>query len=132
MVSSCSLEGMLLTGFVPGLTITVTICIYCYIWAERSSGYKIAPQTTFQEFWAALKDGIWSLLLPVVIFAGIFSSSLTANAASVVACVYTLVVKLFIHKTTKWTGLKKVMVNSAVTSASLLIIVASATAFGKY
>lgn len=47
MVSSCSLEGLFLTGFVPGLTITVAMCIYCYIWAKRSSGYKVAPQPTF-------------------------------------------------------------------------------------
>ncbi len=132
MVSSCSLEGLFLTGFVPGLTITVAMCAYCYIWAKRNPGFRSAPTPTFTEFWAALKDGFWSLMLPVVIFAGIFSGAFTANEAAVVACVYALVVELFIHKTTKWAGLKKIMVSSAVTSASLLIIVAGATAFGKY
>lgn len=132
MVSSCSLEGLFLTGFVPGLTITVAMCGYCYLWAKRNPGFKAAPMPTFTEFWAAFKDGFWSLMLPVVIFAGIFSGAFTANEAAVVACVYALVVELFIHKTTKWGGLKKIMVNSAVTSASLLIIVAGATAFGKY
>jgi C4-dicarboxylate transporter DctM subunit len=132
MVSSCSLEGLFLTGFVPGLTITAAMCVYCYWWAKRNPGFRAAPFPTFKELVAAYKEGFWSLMLPVVIFAGIFSGAFTANEAAVVACVYALIVEMFIHKTTKWSQLRKIMVNSAVTSASLLIIVAGATVFGKY
>lgn len=132
MVSGCSLEGLFLTGFVPGFFITVGMCGYCYWWAKRNPGFQTAPPPTWPEFWNSLRDGFWSLMLPVVIFGGIFSGAFTANEAAVVACIYALVVEVFIHKTTKWGQLRKIMVNSAVTSASLLIIVAGATAFGKY
>ncbi|MFZ5586845.1 MAG: TRAP transporter large permease [Thermodesulfobacteriota bacterium] len=132
MVSACSLEGLFLTGFLPGLSITAAMCVYCYLWAKRNPGFKTMPFPTFKEFWAAFKDGFWSLMLPVVIFAGIFSGAFTANEAAVVACVYAFIVELFIHKTMQFGQVKKVMVNSAVTSATLLIIVAGATVFGKY
>ena len=71
-----------------------------------------------------LKDTFWSLMLPVIIFGGIFSGAFTANEAAVVACVYALIVELFIHKTVKFRDVKKITVSSAVTSATLLIIVA--------
>ncbi len=132
MVSACSLEGLFLTGFVPGIFIMAGMCAYCYVWARRHPGFQTAPTPTFGEVIAAFKEGFWSLMLPVVIFGGIFSGAFTANEAAVVACVYAFIVELFIHRTTKWGQVKKLMVNSAVTSATLLIIVAGATAFGKY
>jgi len=49
----------------------------------------------------------------------------------VVACVYAFIVELFIHKSMKLKQVKEIAVSSAVTSASLLIIVAGATTFGR-
>jgi len=71
-------------------------------------------------------------MLPVIIFVGTFSGVFTANEAAVVACIYAFIVELFIHKTMKFKDVKKVVVGSAVTSATLLIIVAGATCFGRY
>jgi C4-dicarboxylate transporter DctM subunit len=70
-------------------------------------------------------------MLPVIIFGGIFSGAFTANEAAVVACVYAFIVELFIHRSIKFMDVKKITVSSAVTSATLLIIVAGATCFGR-
>jgi len=83
------------------------------------------------EVLAVLKEGFWSLMLPVIIFGGIFSGAFTANEAAVVACVYAFIVELFIHRSIKFMNVKKITVSSAVTSATLLIIVAGATCFGR-
>ena len=61
----------------------------------------------------------------------IFRCVFTANEAAVVACVYAFIVELFIHRSMKLSAVKKITVNSAVTSATLLIIVAGATCFGR-
>ena len=89
------------------------------------------PVPSTMEVLAVLKEGFWSLMLPVIIFGGIFSGAFTANEAAVVACVYAFFVELFIHKSMKFTDVKRITVNSAVTSATLLIIVAGATCFGR-
>jgi tripartite ATP-independent transporter DctM subunit len=132
MVSACSLEGLFLTGFVPGVLIMAGMCAYAYFWAKRNPGFVEAPKPTWDEAWDAFRKGFWSLMLPVIIFGGIFSGAFTANEAAVVACVYAFVVELFIHRTMKFKQVKAVVVNSAVTSATLLIIVAGATCFGRY
>jgi C4-dicarboxylate transporter DctM subunit len=132
MISNCSLEGLFLTGFIPGILIMGGMCTYAYLWAKRNPGFVEAPVPTLGQVWDAFKKGFWALMLPVIIFGGIFSGAFTANEAAVVACVYALVVELFIHKSMKFQDVKKVMVNSAVTSATLLIIVAGATCFGRY
>jgi tripartite ATP-independent transporter DctM subunit len=132
MISACSLEGLFLTGFVPGVLIMAGMCAYAYVWAKRNPGFVEAPKPTWREAWDAFRKGFWSLMLPIIIFGGIFSGAFTANEAAVVACVYAFIVELFLHRTMKFKQVKAVIVNSAVTSATLLIIVAGATCFGRY
>ena len=132
MISNVSLEGLFLTGFVPGLLIIVATCVYSYFYYRKRTDFVRMPVPDFKQVISTLKEGFWALMLPVIIFGGIFSGAFTANEAAVVACVFAFVVELFIHKSIKFKDVKKITVSSAVTSATLLIIVAGATCFGRY
>lgn len=132
MISNVSLEGLFLTGFVPGILIIIATCIYSYFYYRKRTDFVRMPVPNFKKVISTLKEGFWSLMLPVIIFGGIFSGAFTANEAAVVACVFAFVVELFIHKSIKLKDVKKITVNSAVTSATLLIIVSGATCFGRY
>jgi len=132
MISNVSLEGLFLTGFLPGILIMIGMSLYTYFIHRKKTDFVQMPVPTFKEVLAILKEGFWSLMLPVIIFGGIFSGAFTANEAAVVACVYAFIVELFIHKSIKFKDVFNITVNSAVTSATLLIIVAGATCFGRY
>ncbi len=132
MISNVSLEGLFLTGFIPGVLIILGVCVYTYFFYRKKSDIVRMPVPNAGEVFATLKEGFWSLMLIVIIFGGIFSGMFTANEAAVIACVYAFVVELFIHKSMKLRDVKKITVSSAVTSATLLIIVAGATCFGRY
>ena len=95
MITNDSLEALFMTGFVPGVLIMVSFCIYTYVVCKRD-GMRGAPPPSFTEFVAVIREGIWALLLPVIIFGGIFSGVFTANEAAVVACVYAFIVEIFI------------------------------------
>lgn len=132
MISNCSLEGLFLTGFSPGILMIVGMCFYSYLVNRKRTEIVIMPIPSFKEVFETFKECFWALMLPVVIFGGIFSGAFTANEAAVVACIYAFIVELFIHKSLKWQDVKRITVSSAVTSATLLIIVAGATCFGRY
>lgn len=132
MISNVSLEGLFLTGFLPGILIMIGMSLYTYFIHRKKTDFVRMPVPTFKEVLVILKEGFWSLMLPVIIFGGIFSGAFTANEAAVVACVYAFIVELFIHKTIKFKDVFNITVNSAITSATLLIIVAGATCFGRY
>jgi len=131
MISNVSLEGLFLTGFLPGVLVMLGVCVYTYVIFRNRTEITRLPVPNFKETLAVLKEGFWSLMLPVIIFGGIFSGVFTANEAAVVACVYAFIVELFIHKSMKLSQVKEITVSSAVTSATLLIIVAGATCFGR-
>ncbi len=131
MISNVSLEGLFLTGFLPGVLIMLLTCLYSYFFFRNKKEIVRMPVPSFMDALAVFKEGFWSLMLPVIIFGGIFSGVFTANEAAVVACVYAFIVELFIHKSMKLSQVKQITINSAVTSATLLIIVAGATCFGR-
>jgi len=131
MISNVSLEGLFLTGFVPGILIMFGVCVYTYIYFRKKAEIVRMPVPTFKEVFGIFKEGFWSLMLPLIIFGGIFSGAFTANEAAVVACVYAFFVELVIHRSIKFSEVKKITVSSAVTSATLLIIVAGASCFGR-
>ena len=131
MISNVSLEGLFLTGFLPGLLIILAVCLYTFLYFRNKQEIVRKPMPDFKSTLKVLKQGFWSLMLPVIIFGGIFSGAFTANEAAVVACVYAFIVELFIHKSMKLSQVKDIVVSSAVTSATLLIIVAGATCFGR-
>lgn len=132
MISNVSLEGLFLTGFVPGVLIMLGVCLYTYWVFRKDTTIKVTPIPRPGEVIRVFKESIWSLLLPVIIFGGIFSGMFTANEAAVVACVYAFVIELFVHKSIKFSDVRRITVSSAVTSATLLIIVSGATCFGRY
>ncbi|MEA3465530.1 MAG: TRAP transporter large permease [Thermodesulfobacteriota bacterium] len=131
MITNDSLEALFLTGFIPGILIMGAMSLYAWLFC-RKKGMERRPRPKVREAIAVIRESIWALLLPVIIFGGIYSGVFTANEAAIVACVYAFIVELAIHRDMKLGDVKKVIVSSAVTSATLLVIVAGASVFGEY
>ncbi|NCO53142.1 MAG: TRAP transporter large permease [Deltaproteobacteria bacterium] len=131
MVSNDPIEALFLTGFVPGVLIMIAMSFYSYVYCKRRN-YKTLDRPTLKEIIAVLKESVWALCLPLLIFGGIYSGLFTANEAAVVACFYAFFVEVFIHKDMKLKDIKKVIISSSATSATLLVIVAGASVFGEY
>ena len=131
MVTNDSLEALFLTGFIPGILIMLAMSLYAW-WFCRRKQLPTQKRPTLKEAAAVVRESIWALLLPVVIFGGIYSGLFTANEAAVVACFYAFFVEICIHRDMRLREVKKVIVSSAITSASLLVIVAGASVFGEY
>lgn len=131
MVSNDQIEALFLTGFIPGIMIMFMTSLYAYFYCKKRN-YETLDKPSFKEIVAVFKESFWALCLPVLIFGGIYSGVFTANEAAVVACFYAFFVEVFIHKDMKIKDIKQIIISSAVTSATLLIIVAGASVFGEY
>ena len=131
MVTNDPIEALFLTGVLPGLLIMFAMSVYAFFYC-RKRGYRTLERQSFKQLLVVLKESVWALCLPLLIFGGIYSGIFTANEAAVVACFYAFVVEIFIHKDMKFRDVQKVIVSSSVTSATLLVIVAGASVFGEY
>lgn len=131
MVTNDPLEALFLTGFVPGILIMFFMSLYAYFFCKRRDALTM-PKPSLQEVLSTLRESFWALMLPVLIFGGIYSGYFTANEAAVVACFYAFIVELFIHRDLNLRDIKGVVISSAITSSTLLVIVAGASVFGEY
>ncbi|MCP3892539.1 MAG: TRAP transporter large permease [Desulfobulbaceae bacterium] len=131
MVSNDQIEALFLTGFIPGLLIMLAMSGYAYFVCKKR-GMKQLPRPSLAEVFAVLRESVWALMLPILIFGGIYSGLFTANEAAVVACFYAFFVEIVLHRDMKLKDVKKVIVASAITSSTLLIIVAGASVFGEF
>ena len=131
LISNVSLQGLFLTGFVPGIMIMLFVCIYSFVLLKNDKNIIRLPVPKLSDVLSVFKEGFWAIMLIVIIYGGIFSGVFTANEAAVVACVYAFIVELFIYRSISFAQARRITIDSAVTSASLLILVAGASTFGR-
>ncbi|WP_394141177.1 TRAP transporter large permease [Cytobacillus oceanisediminis] len=128
---SVSIGDMFIAGIIPGIMVGIGLMIYSYIHSKKM-GYTGTDQaTTIKGVLTALWEAKWALLIPVVILGGIYGGIFTPTEAAVVAVVFGLIVSVFVYKELKFKDLPQIFVDSALTTATVLVIVGAATAFGR-
>ena len=130
VIAETSIADQLLSAIIPGLMTAFFICIYAF-YTGKKRNYGGGEKFSFQNFIEALKRGIWPLLMPVLILGGIYGGFFTPTEAAAVGCGYAFFVGVFITKELTWDRLKNIMVRSTSSSATIMLIIAVASAFGK-
>ena len=125
VTTNTSISNLFLAGIVPGLLMGVALII---VWTllSRKMDVKPQPKSTWAERKHALFDGVWALLLPVIILGGLRGGFFTPTEAAVVAAVYSLFVSLFIYREVKFSGLVELLVGAARTTSTVMFLCAGA------
>ena len=77
-------------------------------------------------------DAKWALLIPDIILGGIYGGYFTPTEAAVIAVVYGLFASTVLYRELRIKDLPKVMVGFCFDTATVLVIVGTATAFGRF
>lgn len=126
-----SISQMFIAGIVPGLLIGFGLIITAWYSAKKKGYVGDDRKYTFLEIMSAIWEAKWALFVPILILGGIYGGVFTPTEAAAVAVIYGLVVGLFIHKELTFQDLYKIVANSALTSATVVLIVGTATIFGR-
>lgn len=129
--ANVSITQVFLAGVVPGLLIGAALMLVAYIKA-RKAGYRGSEKRySAAQIGATFWDAKWALLVPVIILGGIYGGVFTPTEAAAVGVVYGFIVGVFIHKELKLKALYTIIAESALTSATVIVIVGTATIFGR-
>ncbi|MFA5538006.1 MAG: TRAP transporter large permease [Gemmobacter sp.] len=129
--ANVSVSKMFLAGVIPGLLIGLALIGYAWFQAKRD-GLKPGDEApTWREILAGLNDAKWALLAPVIILGGIYGGVFTPTEAAAVGVIYGFVVGAFVYRELTPKNLYAVIAESALITASIMIIVGSATIFGR-
>ena len=127
-ISGSSVGKLFAGGIIPGILMGVSYVVAAMI-CSRKNNIKPQPKASKAKVWAAFKDAIWGLLTPVIILGGIYGGIFTATESAGIAIVYGLFVGIVIYKEIKIRDLWRLFVDAAVSSGTVLYIVACASVF---
>lgn len=127
-VTGTSVGRLFAAGLLPAILIASLLIAYCIIYASFK-GHARAPFPTLAEIGRAFKQAAWGLGLPIILLGGIYSGVFTPTESAAVACVYGLFVGVAVYRTIKTTELFSTLSGAGLTSATLLLITAGASAF---
>jgi C4-dicarboxylate transporter DctM subunit len=130
MVSNLSVGAMFLGGVVPGLIAAAGLLVANWCYARRDpERYRDAEPFSLGRLGTAFVDALPALLMPVCVVGGIVGGIVTPTEAAAVAVLVGLIVGLFIYRELKLSDLPDILLRTAGMSASVMIIVGTASIF---
>lgn len=129
VIAKQSIIKLFLAGVFPGLALAGGLAAYVIYRGFRDQKQRM-PRATRKEIVAALKSGIWALLAPVLILGGIYSGYFVPTEASAMACIYSLVIGLFIEKRLTIAMLPGIAVKAMKIASVVMAVVIVSNAFG--
>ena len=98
-VGEVSIGRLFAGGFVPGFIMAILMMITVRFTAKKR-GYMPDREkpATLREVGRAFTDSVWALIFPVILIAGIRFGLFTPSESGAFACVYAIVVGMFIYK----------------------------------
>ena len=127
-VSGESLGKLFLAGIIPGVLIGVVQIITCVIIAKRR-GFGIRTPFSFGEVRRTAKDGVLTLVTPLIIIGGIVFGIFTPTEAAIIAVFYSLFLSMGVYRELGVRDLPRILIRSGTMSAMVLFIVAGSTLF---
>lgn len=129
-VMNVSVAALFAAGILPGLTMAFGLMAITSYLGKARNFPKNERRATGREAAGAFKHAFIPLMTPVIILGGIVSGIFTPTEAAGSAVIYAILVGLFFTKSLKLADLPKILTTTGVTSASILIVVGAAAAFG--
>lgn len=129
ITANISIGDLFFAGIIPGVLLALALCIYVWYVSKKKGFGNVRTETiTVKELWKVTKSAFFPLMTPIFILGSIFSGYATPTEAAVIAVVYGFILSLY-YKELDWTKVKDIMSGSAVTSATILIIISMANVF---
>ena len=122
IATETSIVDLFTAGIIPGLVLVVLL-----------SGYTLAVNRklarkgfSLSRLIAALRAGIWAMLLPVILLGGIYSGYFSPTESAAVALGYAVVIEMFVHREIRLSDLRDVAIDTTTMMGSLFPILAIA------
>lgn len=132
VVGNASIGDLFIAGIIPGILVGIAMMIWAYVHSKKK-GYKgLDEPTSLKKIGEAFWDAKWALLIPIIILGGIYGGIFTPTEAAVIAVVYGLFAGVVLYRELRIKDLPKILADAALTTATILIIVGTATAFGRF
>ena len=132
-ITGVSIGDMFMAGIIPGILMGLALVVVVMLEVRRN---HVMPsnveKASAKERWNAFKDAFWGFLMPIIILGGIYAGIFTPTESASVACIYALIISVFVFREVNLKTLYKIFADSCVSSAVVLFVVSMSAPFGWF
>jgi C4-dicarboxylate transporter, DctM subunit len=123
-----SVGKMFMAGVLPGLLLGIGLMSVSYYISIKRNHPK-EKKCPIKERLEATREALWALIMPIIIVGGIVGGIFTPTEAAGVACVYALIIGMFVYKTLRIKNLPRIFLKSLITTAPIMVLIGTAFCF---
>ncbi|MFZ9633028.1 MAG: TRAP transporter large permease [Alphaproteobacteria bacterium] len=132
-LANVSVGRLFLAGVVPGFMLMAALMLVTHRIALREGYLPLRPRfVSAGELLAAVRAAGWALTVPVFIVVGLRNGLFTPTEAGAVIAAYSLAVGFLAHRELKLSDLWPMLTEASLATASVMLIISAADAFGFY
>ena len=124
-----SVGDIFMAGIVPGVLMGAALVLVVMLEVRKNGIQPHKEKSPGKERLRSFGNAFWAFLMPVIILGGIYGGIFTPTEAAAVAVIYGLIVGFFIYRELKIKDLFTLLVDSAKTTGSIMLIIACAALF---
>ena len=125
-----SVAAIFMAGVIPGILVGLGLMVVAGVIAVKrgyGKGETFGLGETIKRFFRAIP----ALFLIVIVLGGILGGIFTATEASAIAVVYSFILSVLIYKEVKFKEIPSIILQSAITTAVVMILVATSMAMSQ-
>lgn len=130
VTSQTSIKDMFVGGLVPGLILVVSVMAVgiVYSWKHGLPRHPL----NLREAAAALRESVWELLLPFLVFGLYFGGLVSLQESAAAALLYVWIVETFVKKDIRLRDLSRILLKAVPIIGGVLLIMALANGLSYY
>jgi C4-dicarboxylate transporter DctM subunit len=122
IATETSIIDLFTAGILPGLLLMTLLSGYALVVNRHLPRQTFSAQTLIE----ALKRGIWSLLMPVILLGGIYSGYFSPTESAAVALAYAVLVEVVVHRELRLRDLYEIAVETTIMMGTIFPVLAIA------
>ena len=126
--SSLSISTQFMCGYIPGILLTVALCICTYIISVKKH-YPVSEKKPWKENVKICREALLGLVTIIIVAGGILGGIFTATESGAIAAVYALIITVFVYRTMNFKVFMGCLIKSLRTLGTILAIIATSSAF---
>ncbi|WP_339924177.1 TRAP transporter large permease [uncultured Cyclobacterium sp.] len=127
-LTGLSVGKLFVAGIVPGLLLGVGFMLITYLISVKRK-YPKRERKSIAFIFKSFFQAFWAIMMTVLILFGIIGGVFTPTEASIVAVIYAIAIGLWVYKELKIKMIPAILLQSAKTTAALMVLVGFANLF---
>jgi len=129
VMANASIGKLFAAGLIPGLVMAGTMMVMVTYYAHTRGWHRDA-RFSLTALWQTFRRAFLPLLTPVILVGGMTTGVFTPTEAAIAATAYAIVLGMGVYRTLSLRKFIQVSLETAETTAIILLIVAGASIFG--